>query len=118
MNWNSTNNKRILGDVPVEAMAPHFAVPAGKFVYFNSSTPTGWCGMRRHRHPAGNDGCIGCHEERRPRCPTGSAPPSAAPSRISLVRTAPRFSYLTEVQPVFDRHCVSCHDYGKPAGGC
>lgn len=26
------------------------------------------------------------------------------------------FNYLTEVQPVFDRHCVSCHDYGKPAG--
>jgi hypothetical protein len=23
---------------------------------------------------------------------------------------------LAEVQPVFDRHCVSCHDYGEPAG--
>jgi hypothetical protein len=23
---------------------------------------------------------------------------------------------MTEVQPVFTRHCVACHDYGKPAG--
>ncbi len=30
---------------------------------------------------------------------------------------APRlFSFQKEVQPVFDRHCVSCHDYGKKAG--
>ena len=26
------------------------------------------------------------------------------------------FSYQAEVQPVFDRHCVSCHDFGEPAG--
>ena len=26
------------------------------------------------------------------------------------------FDYLTEVQPVFDKHCVQCHDYGKTAG--
>ena len=26
------------------------------------------------------------------------------------------FSFQKEVQPVFDRRCVSCHDYGKKAG--
>ena len=26
------------------------------------------------------------------------------------------FNYYSEVQPVFDRHCIVCHDYGKPAG--
>jgi hypothetical protein len=26
------------------------------------------------------------------------------------------FNYLTEVQPVFDQHCVRCHDFGKDAG--
>ena len=26
------------------------------------------------------------------------------------------FSYAGCVQPVFDKHCVSCHDYGKEAG--
>jgi hypothetical protein len=29
---------------------------------------------------------------------------------------AREFNYLTEIQPIFDRHCVSCHDYGKEAG--
>lgn len=29
---------------------------------------------------------------------------------------ARNFSYRTEVQPVWDRYCVSCHDYGQPAG--
>jgi hypothetical protein len=27
------------------------------------------------------------------------------------------FNYLSDVQPVFDKHCVSCHDFGKEAGG-
>jgi hypothetical protein len=26
------------------------------------------------------------------------------------------FNYLTDVQPVFNKNCVSCHDYGKKAG--
>jgi len=26
------------------------------------------------------------------------------------------FSYLSEVQPVFNRHCVACHDFGTPEG--
>ena len=26
------------------------------------------------------------------------------------------FGYLAEVQPVFDKHCVRCHDYGQEAG--
>ena len=26
------------------------------------------------------------------------------------------FSYQKEVQPVFDKHCVGCHDYGKEEG--
>jgi hypothetical protein len=26
------------------------------------------------------------------------------------------FDYMAEVQPVFDKNCVSCHDFGKKAG--
>ena len=29
---------------------------------------------------------------------------------------AREFNYLAEVQPVFDRACVRCHDYGKEPG--
>ena len=42
-----------------------------------------------------------------------------SPSKLELPRwLAPsrNFGYLAEVQPVFDRQCVSCHDYGKDAG--
>jgi hypothetical protein len=24
------------------------------------------------------------------------------------------FSYVTEVQPIFDKYCVTCHDFGRP----
>jgi len=40
-----------------------------------------------------------------------------APSQLVPWYGPPRkFSYRTEVQPVFDKHCVSCHDFGKEAG--
>lgn len=26
------------------------------------------------------------------------------------------FSYLQEIQPIWDKHCVKCHDFGKEAG--
>jgi hypothetical protein len=29
---------------------------------------------------------------------------------------ARNFNYTAEVQPVFDKHCVSCHDYDKESG--
>ena len=39
------------------------------------------------------------------------------PSKLTGWHGAPReFGFLTEVQPVFNQHCVSCHDYGKDAG--
>jgi hypothetical protein len=62
---------------------------------------------------------VGCHDGRR-----GTVP--VVPERTALRRPASRprpwygpprtFNYLAEVQPVFDRHCVECHDYGKESG--
>ena len=64
-------------------------------------------------------GCVGCHDDRRTAPPT-SRPPAAVrrpPSQLDGWFGAPRlFSYRAEVQPVFDRACVRCHDYGLPAG--
>ena len=63
-------------------------------------------------------GCTGCHEDRLGAPPPRSAkwPRSAASPRRLNRGMAPSgdFNYLTEVQPVFDRHCVRCHDYGRP----
>ena len=42
---------------------------------------------------------------------------AAKQNRVALLaRAAQNFGYLAEVQPVFDRQCVACHDYGKDAG--
>jgi hypothetical protein len=39
------------------------------------------------------------------------------PSKPESWRGPPReFSFMAEVQPVFTRQCVACHDYGKEAG--
>ena len=67
-------------------------------------------------------GCIGCHEDRRqaPPRPRGrhclALRRAAQPRWMGWHGPAREFNYLAEVQPVFDRHCVRCHDYGKEAG--
>jgi hypothetical protein len=91
-------------------------------------------------------GCVGCHEDRRTAPPvsfpifdfrlpieqTGVANRKSQianrkshfplalrrpPSRLNGWYGPPRlFSYVAEVQPVFDKHCVRCHDYGQEAG--
>lgn len=123
MNFNLTNNKRIVGDVPVEADgSAYFSVPAGKFLYFQAldenkmmvqSMRSGTTVM-----PGETAGCIGCHEDRL------SSWPSTRKTPLRRQPSAPKpwyspeqdFNYLTEVQPVFDRQCVRCHDYGQDAG--
>jgi len=123
MNWNLTNNKRIIGDVPVEADgSAYFAVPANTFVYFQALDADKMMiqSMRSGTfvQPGERVGCVGCHEHQ--------LHGAAARSGVAWTRTPsqpepwygpPRaFNYLTEVQPVFDKHCVNCHDYGKEAG--
>jgi len=126
MNLNCTNNKRILGDAPVEADgSAAFDVPADRFVFFQALDADGMMvqSMRSGTtlQPGETVGCIGCHEGRLTGVATGRGPsvPLAfrrAPSRLKPWHGPERdFSYLAEVQPVWDRHCVSCHDYGKEA---
>lgn len=122
MNWHDFNNKRILGAVPVEADgSAYFTVPAETWVYFQLLDDHGMMiqSMRSGVivQPGEMAACTGCHEDRR------SAPPAAhrsiplalrrAPSELEGWRGPPRFfNYRDEVQPVFDRHCMSCHDFG------
>ena len=130
MNWNLTNNKQILGDVPVEQDgSAYFEIPADTFVQFLA--------LDKDKHmiqamrsgtvvrPGETQGCIGCHENRL-QAPSAANPMPLAMRRppsqlepwfgVTDVDAAKPFNYLTDVQPVFDRHCVSCHDYGKEAG--
>jgi hypothetical protein len=126
MNWHDFNNKRILGTVPVQDDgSAYFAVPSDRFVYFQLLDENGMMvqSMRSGTvvQPGETTGCVGCHEDRR------SAPPPARSETVTALHHSPSslagwygkprlFSYMEEVQPVFDRSCVTCHDYGKDAG--
>ena len=121
MNWTNFENKRILGEVPVEDDgSAYFEVPANKFVYFQLLDKDRKMiqSMRSGTivQPGEVNGCIGCHDDR-----INVPPPSAKPLKALSGRPAAMngwngrepelFSYVKNVQPVFDRHCVSCHDF-------
>jgi len=65
-------------------------------------------------------GCTGCHENRRqtPKLYSEKIPMALKrpPSKLNGWKGEARlFSYMSEVQPVFDKHCVNCHDFGQEA---
>ena len=125
MNFNCTNSKRILGDSPVEADgSAYFEAPADRFIFFQLLDADGRMvqSMRSGTtlQPGERVGCAGCHEDRHSSVSAGKStlamrrPPSELRPWYGPAR---EFNYLSEVQPVFDRHCVECHDYGTEGGG-
>ncbi len=126
MNWHSLENKRILGTVPIEPDgSAHFVVPADTFVYFQLLDENRMMiqSMRSGTVVQSGEttGCVGCHEDR---LAAPTRPPTTTP--LALQRPPSRledwygptrlFGFTAEVQPVLDRKCVACHDYGKEAG--
>jgi len=126
MNWHHFENKRILGIVPVEKDgSAYFKVPSERFVYFQLLDKNKMMvqSMRSGTMVQSGEltGCIGCHDDRRtsPRQSSRKIPLAfrRKPDVMKGWLGKPRlFNYATEVQPVFDKHCVTCHDYGKDAG--
>lgn len=121
MNWHDFGNKVILGTVPVEADgSAYFRVPAEKFVFFQLLDEKGRMvqSMRSGTivQPGELQSCVGCHDDRH------AAPPVGRGTPLALRRTASRLDgwrgetraidYRRDVQPIWDKHCVSCHDYG------
>lgn len=117
--------KRILGTVPVaEDGSAYFDVPPLRSLYLAL--------IDRHDRsvkqmrsfvtlqPGEQRGCIGCHESRT-RPPPSRGRPMALdkkPSRIEPIAGVPEiFDFPRDIQPVLDRHCVSCHNAEKRAGG-
>ena len=121
MAFDDFNNKRILGTVPVEPDGSvYFAVPADTFVYFQLLDERGMMvqSMRSGTiaRPGETAGCVGCHDSRRGTIPLAEnrTATHSRPHKLEPWYGPPRnFNYLTEVQPVFDKHCVQCHDYGQ-----
>jgi len=109
--------KFVLGTVPVEADgSAHFRVPSGIPVFFQALDERGMAvqTMRSltYVQPDQTFACIGCHEHRDLAPPYGGSPLAALrePSKLMLGPEGSwplRYDHL--VQPVLDKHCVSCH---------
>jgi hypothetical protein len=110
--------KRVLGDARVhEDGSAFFRAPARMAVYFQALDDKGhavqsmrsWATLQ----PGEPFSCTGCHDDKR------YAP--APPDRVSMALKAGAqelepfygpargFSFLKEIQPILDRHCVKCH---------
>ena len=127
MNWTDFNAKRILGTAPVEKDgSASFYVPSDRYVYFQLLNKEGMMvqSMRSGTsiHSGEKRGCVGCHEPR-----ASAVVASVDNTRTMATKRKPDklkpwlgrervFSYMKEVQPVFEKHCIKCHDFdGKGA---
>jgi len=121
---NASPGKQVLGTVPVEPDgSAWFEAPAGVPLSFQALDERGMAlqVMRSDTYlqPGQSMSCVGCHE------PRTTAPPnrslralSRAPSTIAPGPDGSRpLSYPILVQPVLDKHCVSCHSGEQPGGG-
>ena len=120
----SFDAKRIIGDATVyEDGSAMFKAPARKPLYFQLldeknrviQTMRSWATLM----PAEKFSCVGCHEDK------SRSPLNPSIRTIASLKEAetlqpfygpPRaFSFIAEVQPVFDKHCISCHKIGGSA---
>lgn len=115
--WPSYVAKASLGLVPVEPDGSAlFYAPAGKVLYFQALDEN-LNEVQRMRsvvqlQPGEQRGCVGCHEDR---ATAWSAGPLLAMRQAPRRLEAPSwgavpFAYEKVVQPVWDAHCVRCHD--------
>ncbi len=118
------NARAILGTVPVEPDgSARFTVPAATPLLFQALDENGFAyqTMRTltYVQPGERVSCVGCHENRM------TAP---VQSDVAALRRAPStidpgvlggrpFSYVQVVQPILNKHCISCHGDKDTAGG-
>jgi hypothetical protein len=109
---------RVLGTVPVEADGSvNCKVPALRSLQLVALDDQDLSVKRMLSFltvmPGERATCIGCHENR------NSAPPDRAsvlalsrpPSPIAPIPNTPEiFDYPRDLQPIWDRHCLKCHD--------
>jgi hypothetical protein len=124
VSWNGHIWVAVLhGIVPVAADGSAcFQVPAGRNLFFQALDQD-FMEIQRMRTfvnflPGESRSCIGCHEHRtqapasRPALAVPQPPVTLAPQPGDL---GPRpLYYPTDVQPIFDRHCVRCHHAQAP----
>jgi hypothetical protein len=111
------NVKNFLGVVPVaEDGSAYFEVPVGRGVFFQALDAEGRTihSMRSfvQAAPGTTRSCIGCHEHKYSSA-SNSGPRqilSATPSQLQPESWGSGYvDYPSMVQPILDKHCVSCH---------
>jgi hypothetical protein len=116
--------KRLCGfaDVKADGSAA-FRVPAEVPIYFMALDAEGRAVQRMrsftHMMPGEVQGCVGCHADRNSMAPKAA---QASMRRVTVQELRPPewgavgFRYDQVVQPVLDRHCISCHNEREQPG--
>ena len=115
----SWDPKIVLGDATVyDDGSAFFQAPASMPLYFMALNEKGhvvqtmrsWSTLQ----PGENASCVGCHEDKNT---PALASPRATKAMVAgaeplkpFYGPARPFSFSTEIQPILDRHCVSCHN--------
>ena len=115
----SWDPKIILGDATVyDDGSAFFQVPARTPLYFMAldekghvvQTMRSWATLQ----PGENASCVGCHEDKNTSALASSHATKAMVAGAEPLKPfygpARPFSFSTEIQPILDRHCVSCHN--------
>ncbi len=118
--------KSVIGIVPVnEDGSAAFEVPADTGFQLQSLDENGMAVMTMRSlmyvRPGEVMGCVGCHEYQKSDQSAGSHTPSklvvSRPTPLPGPQYEGGFSFMRSVQPVLDRHCISCHGLGKKTAG-
>lgn len=118
--------ERVLGTVPVEEDgSAFFEVPAGRPVFFVGLDANDMSVKRMQSFtnvmPGESLSCVGCHEQRM-EAPLATLHVMPAAIRRPASRIKPYdglpdvIDFRRHIQPILDKHCVSCHRYEDPQG--
>lgn len=112
--------KKVWGVVDVHPDgSAFFRVPARKPLYFQALNEKGqvvqtmrsWSTLQ----PGETQSCVGCHEHKNTVPVASLGVSQAMKAGVQELRAEDdmgvrNFSYMKEVQPIWDKHCISCHD--------
>jgi hypothetical protein len=117
------------GVVPVEEDgSAYFLVPADKNIFFQVLDEN-FMELQRERtysnfRPGEFRSCTGCHERQTEASYSNGSMPMAFSREPQLPGPQPGeesglrpIDYMTDVQPIWDKYCISCHSGDSPKGG-